>query len=89
VLKKINRDVTDLTTANRQLEMKCLLLENKERITSSASEAINSYLLTQRYTDQLLEYLLKEGVVPNLELYHKFLAESRSSLAAGRGQEYF
>jgi hypothetical protein len=43
----------------------------------------------QKHTDQLLDHLLKEGVVPNLELYHNFLATSRISLSAGRAQEYF
>ena len=58
--------MSDLTANNRQLEMKCLLLENKEKILSSNSEAINYFLLNQKYTDTLLDYLLKEGIIPNL-----------------------
>lgn len=59
MLKKINRDVSDITATNRQLEMKCLLLENREKITALASENINAYLLVQKHTDSLVDYLLK------------------------------
>lgn len=51
--------MSDITATNRQLEMKCLLLENREKITALASENINAYLLVQKHTDSLVDYLLK------------------------------
>lgn len=65
------------------------MLENRERITSSSTEAINFFLLIQQHTDSLIAYLLKESIIPNMEIYHKFLNLSKSSIPNGRIQEYF
>lgn len=65
------------------------MLENKERITSSSTEAINFFLVMQQHTDSLIAYLLKESIIPNMEIYHKFLNLSKASLPNGKIQEYF
>lgn len=89
MLKRINKEVSELTAVNRQLELKSSLLENRERITAFSSEVINYFLLVQRYTDSLVDYLFREGIVPDLQPYHQFLADAKPFLASGRPEEYF
>ena len=63
LLGRINQDVTELTVANRQLQTKCVLLENRNMLNSSQSQVLNFYLLVQKHTDMLIEHLVREGLV--------------------------
>lgn len=63
MLSTINREVTELTNANKQLELKLVLIENRERIGSFAREVVSYFLTLQRYCDALVDYLLAEGII--------------------------
>ena len=73
MLGRINQDVTELTVANRQLQTKCVLLENKHILNSDAARTMQYFLLVQKHTDLLLDYLVKQGAVQSLENYHSFI----------------
>ena len=89
LLNKINKDVSELAFVNRQLETKCMLLENRNVITSFSSSVINYFLLVQKHTDSLVNHLVKEGYVGDISEYHQFATNSYSLLAAGHIQSYF
>jgi hypothetical protein len=74
MLTKINNEVSELTATNRQLSMKIVLLENQHRIMEFSPEVLKFFLLVQKHTDLLVDYLLKEGIIPSLESYHQFLS---------------
>ena len=74
---------------NRQLTMKIVTLENKDKITSNYKDMQKIFLLLQKHTDLLVDHLLKEGSIPNLEIYHNFLSDSRPHIASGEIQFYF
>ena len=63
--------------------MKITLLENQERVNTFSQDILKFFLLLQKHTDFLIDSLLKEGIIPNLEPYHRFLSESRPFIASG------
>jgi hypothetical protein len=89
ILTKINNEVSELTATNRQLSMKIVMLENHERVGQFSQDVLKFFLLVQKHTDLLVDYLLKDGTIPNLEAYHRFLSESRPYIASGDIPAYF
>lgn len=89
MLNKINNEVSELTATNRQLTMKVVLLENQQRIMAFSPEVLKFFLLFQKHTDLLLDHLLRENIIPSMELYHQFLSDSRPYLASGEIAVYF
>lgn len=69
--------------------MKIVLLENQQNIMRFSPEIMKFFLLVQKHSDLLVDYLLKENIIPTLESYHQFLSESREYLAAGEVNIYF
>lgn len=89
VLNKINKDVSNLTSINRQLETKCILLENRERITQITTEIVNYFLLIQKHTENLVNHLHQDNIISDFEIYHQFYNHSKILLSNGKILEYF
>ena len=52
-------------------------------MASFSPDVLKFFLLVQKHTDQLIDNLLRDGMIPNLEPYHRFLSESRPYIASG------
>lgn len=66
-----------------------MLLENRQLITAFSSSVINYFLLVQKHTDSLVNYLVQEGYIQDLKKYHQFAIDSHSMLASGHIEDYF
>lgn len=63
ILKKINQEVSQLVATNRQLQLKCTMLESQIQFDGRYAENINILLMLQDRMEYLMAFLMEKNLI--------------------------
>lgn len=91
ILKRINYEISDLVSTNKQLQMRIIVLENEKELSAFGLSIERFFVAFQEQMDNLVNYMISNQVwsVDSINSYNKFQQKSREALSHGYVEDYF